>query len=195
MKALLRVKRFFLLLGGEFSLVGIHFQRPERRVGQCGDATRAPTQGPDQAEGGVPILSSPKVKRNQKMNLGRQDRVQSQGFGGSAPNSNKFSFLIGQGRPKQVLRRYSDPSPLSYRSHTIRHELRHDFDSAGRVSHSRSGLKGHGAVALTRASTKERAAYSAAPDKPLAYSASNRRLRPDGGPRPSPPCRAFWCAV
>src|SRR6266404_3644750 len=41
--------------------------------------------------------------------------------------------------------------------------------------------KGHGAVALTRASTKERVAWNSALDKSLASLASNTMPRPDGG--------------
>ena len=48
---------------------------------QCGDATRAPTQGPDQAEGD----RHPQPPRQEEINLGRQKRAKSQGFGGRPP--------------------------------------------------------------------------------------------------------------
>src|ERR1700716_3366815 len=67
--------------------------------------------------------------------------------------------------------------------------------SASRVSHSQNGLEGHGAVALTRASTKELAAWFGALGKPPACSTSNRMLGPDDAPPPWQPSRAFSCSA
>ena len=73
---------------------------------QCGDATRAPTPGPDQAEDGVPILSFRKSKPIKKPNLGRQKRAKSRGFGGRAPKLKTFVLPFRATSPtSSVIRR------------------------------------------------------------------------------------------
>ena len=93
--------------------------RPERRVGLCGDATRAPTQGPGFRDG---ERSSP---------LGPGSLAQSEksrGFGGRAPIPETLLFRFfhhGAARPayrpvgdprtesRNVVRRLSNPGPAS----------------------------------------------------------------------------------
>src|SRR5260221_14664737 len=83
--------------------------------------------------------------------------------------------------PSSFVSKFVELDPFCSFVRTIQYAI--DFGGC-RIHNSAS--KGHGAVALTRASTKELAGCLAAPDKFVVWSASSRTPRPSGGLRARP---------
>ena len=95
-------RQVFCVNGQVFSFHGVpdRLNGPERRVGLCGDATRAPTQGPGFREGERSSPLGPGI-------LAQSDK--SRGFGGSAPIPETLLFRFVHHRAASLGRPVGDP--------------------------------------------------------------------------------------